>query len=121
MPYEVYKIIHLVSLVLLMSGLVGLLTVRMSGAVLQPNVKKLVFIAHGIGLLFLLISGFGLLARLGLTQNMPGWVFGKIAVWLILGGAIALVKRKGQLGMPIFIGLILIFTVAAYLAVAKPF
>ncbi|MFZ3231915.1 MAG: SirB2 family protein [Pseudobdellovibrio sp.] len=121
MPYEFYKIIHVVSIVLLFSGLMGLLTVKMSKIELAPNVKRMVFISHGVGVLFLLISGFGLLARLGLTQGLPGWVYGKLAIWLVLAGSVALVKRKGHLGWPIFICLIAIFTVAAYLAILKPF
>lgn len=121
MSYEVYKIIHLVSIVLLFSGLMGLLTVRMAGVELAPNIRKLVFMSHGIGILFVLVSGFGLLARLGLTQNIPGWVFGKLTIWVILGGAVALVKRKGHMGWPIFLLLMAIFATAAYLAVVKPF
>lgn len=121
MTYEFYKIIHLVSIVLLFSGLVGVIAIQMSGGVLAGKAKSLVFISHGIGLLFLLISGFGLLARLGLTRDIPGWVFGKLAIWLILGGAIALVKRKGHIGWPLFISLIGIFTLAAILAITKPF
>lgn len=122
MPYEVYKIIHLVSIVLLFSGLMGMLTVRMAGIELTPNVKKLTLICHGVGLLFLLASGFGLLARLGLTQNIPGWVFGKLTIWLILGGILTLIRKKGQsLGWPIFFLLMVLFTIAACLAVLKPF
>lgn len=121
MTYEFYKILHLISIVLLFSGLIGLLTVQMSGGALVGKVKSLVFISHGVGILFLLISGFGLLARLGLTRNLPGWVFAKIAIWLILGGSLALVKRKGHIGWPLFISLIGIFSLAAYLAVIKPF
>ena len=121
MSYEFYKIIHLVSIVLLFSGLVGILTVRMSGGVLEGKVKSLVFTSHGVGLLFLLISGFGLLGRLGLTHEIPGWVFAKMAIWLILGGSLALVKRKGHIGWPLFISLIAIFTIAAFLAIIKPF
>ncbi len=109
MTYEFYKIIHLISIVLLFSGLIGLLTIQMSGGVLAGKARSLVFAAHGIGLLFLLISGFGLLARLGLVSNIPGWVFAKIAIWIILGGAISLVKRKGHIGWPLFISLIAIF------------
>ena len=121
MSYEAYKIIHLVSIILLFSGLVGILAIRMSGGVLEGKVKSLVFASHGVGLLVLLISGFGLLARLNLTHAIPGWVFGKMGIWLILGGSVALVKRKGHIGWPLFISLIGIFTVAAYLAVMKPF
>ncbi len=121
MTYEFYKIIHLISIVLLFSGLIGLLTIQMSGGSLTGKAKSLVFISHGVGLFFLLISGFGLLARLGLTRNIPGWVFAKLAIWLILGGSLALVKRKGAIGWPLFISLIAIFSIAAFLAIMKPF
>ncbi len=121
MSYEIYKIIHLLGLVLLFSGLVGLLTVRMSGGQLAGSTKSLVFASHGVGLVLLLLGGFGLLARLGLTHDIPNWVFIKIAAWLILGGAIALVKRKGQIGWPLFLSMILIFLIAAYFAIMKPF
>ena len=121
MSYEAYKIIHLVAIVLLFSGLIGILAVKMSGGVLDGKVKSLMFASHGIGLLVLLVSGFGLLARLNLTHAIPGWVFGKLAIWLILGGSLALVKRKGHIGWPLFISLIGIFAVAAFLAVIKPF
>ncbi len=121
MSYEFYKIIHLISIVLLFSGLTGILAIQMSGGTLSGKAKSLVFRAHGLGLFFLLVSGFGLLAKLGLTKNIPGWIFGKLAIWLILGLAVSLVKRKGHIGWPIFISLISIFSLAAYLAVMKPF
>jgi hypothetical protein len=121
MSYEFYKIIHFIGIVMILTGLTGLLTIKMSGGALEGTSKKLVFMAHGFGLLFVLVSGFGLLARLGLTQSMPGWVFGKLAIWLIFGGIIALLKRKAQIGTPLYFLLLAIFTAAAYLAVVKPF
>ena len=121
MSYEVYKIIHLVAIVLLFSGLVGLLTIQMSGGVLAGKARSMVFLSHGIGLMLLLISGFGLLARLGLTSGLPGWIYAKLIIWFILGAAISVVKRKGIIGWPIFISLIAIFTIAAVVAITKPF
>ncbi|MBC7741411.1 MAG: SirB2 family protein [Bdellovibrionaceae bacterium] len=121
MSYEIYKIIHLLGLVLLFSGLTGLLTVRMSGGQLAGSTKSLVFVSHGVGLLLLLVSGFGLLARLGLTHDIPNWVFVKIAAWVVAGGAIALVKRKGHIGWPLFLSLIFVFLIAGYFAIFKPF
>jgi hypothetical protein len=121
MSYEFYKILHLIGIVSLFSGLVGLLTIKMSGGNLEGKAKSLVFSAHGVGLLLIIVSGFGLLARLGLARDIPGWVFGKLAIWLILGGATAVIKKKGHIGWLLFIILILIFTAAAYLAILKPF
>ncbi len=121
MSYEIYKIIHLVAIVLLFSGLVGLLTIQMSGGALAGKVRSLVFASHGLGLILLLFSGFGLIARLNLISSMPGWIYAKLLIWVVLGGAISLVKRKGLIGLPIFISLIFIFSVAAVLAVLKPF
>lgn len=121
MSYEFYKIIHLTGIALVLTGLAGLLTVKMSGGTLEGKTKSLVFGAHGLGLLIVLVSGFGLLARLNMMQALPGWVFGKLAIWLILGGFAAFLKRKGQIGAPLYFLLLAIFIVAAYLAVAKPF
>lgn len=121
MSYEFYKIIHFAGIALVLTGLAGLLTVKMSGGALEGKTKSLVFGAHGLGLLLVLVSGFGLLARLNMVQALPGWVYGKLAIWLILGGLIALLKRKGHIGAPLYVLLIGIFIVAAYLAVTKPF
>ena len=120
-PYEFYKIMHLTGLIMIFSGLVGLLTLKMAGAAVEGKVKSLVFISHGVGLALALVGGFGLMARLGLVREMPNWIYVKIAIWLILGGAIAAVKRKGELGSKLFLALIAIFVIAAYLAVYKPF
>ncbi len=121
MPYEFYKIVHLTGIVLLFSGLVGLLTIKMAGVPVEGKTKSLVFISHGLGTFLILLGGFGLLARLGLVRDLPNWVIAKLAIWLVLAGGIALVKRKGQIGTPIFVGLICLFIAAAYLAILKPF
>lgn len=121
MSYEFYKILHLTGIILLFSGLTGLLTVRVLGIEITGKAKSIVFISHGIGSLITLVGGFGLLARLGIIGGLPLWVYGKLLIWLILGGAIALVKRKGHIGWPLFISLILFFIVANYLALTKPF
>ena len=121
MSYEIYKIMHLTGIVLIFSGLMGLLAIRMAGHTAEEKTKSLIFMSHGIGLLLALVGGFGLLARLGLTRDIPNWVFAKIVIWLVLGGAIAIVKRKGHLGRPLFLGLIILFIAGAYLAILKPF
>ncbi|AGH94999.1 SirB2 family protein [Pseudobdellovibrio exovorus] len=121
MSYEFYKIMHLTGVILVFTGLVGLLTIKMSGGALVGKTKMLVFASHGVGLLLALVGGFGLMARLGMAQSMPTWIYGKLIIWFILGGAIALIKRKANIGGLLYGGLIAIFLVASYLAVIKPF
>jgi hypothetical protein len=121
MSYEFYKIVHLIGLMLLFFGLSGALTLKMAGAPFQGTVKKMAFITHGIGLALLLIAGFGMAARMGMMGNLPGWVYAKLCVWLVLGGSIALAKRKGQIGWPLMILFVGLGATAAWLAIMKPF
>ncbi|MCC2677519.1 MAG: hypothetical protein K0R29_95 [Pseudobdellovibrio sp.] len=120
MSYEFYKIIHLTGLVLLFSGLVTLLSLKVAGVTLEGTSKKFAFLTHGIGLLFLLVSGFGLLARLGMVNGLPNWVYVKLAVWLFFGGIVALIKRK-NVGWSFYTILLCVFMLAGYVAITKPF
>lgn len=84
--------------------------------------RKIVMITHGVGLLVTFVAGFGLMARIGLMQaGWPGWIYGKVVIWLFLGGIVALIPRKPKLALPIWILLILIAGTATYLARVKPF
>lgn len=121
MSYEIYKIVHLTGLVLLFSGLVSLLTLKSIGAPIEGRARKFSFISHGLGLFLLLLGGFGLLARMGIATSWPNWVYAKIAIWLYFGGMIALIKRRGQLGWILYLPLLLIFIMATYIVVYKPF
>src|SRR4051812_42432480 len=98
MSFEFYKIIHIAGVLMLFSGLVGLVAVRMVSVTIPDRPRKLFFLWHGIGLLLALVAGFGMMARLQLFGNLPGWIYAKLAIWLILGGSVALAKRKGELG-----------------------
>ncbi len=118
--YEFYKVLHLTGLVLLFSGLVALLTVKVVKVEFGGSAKKFAFITHGIGLFFILLSGFGLLARLNLVRDLPNWIYVKLAIWLYFGLTIALIKRKGELGWILYIPMLVIFLAAAYLGVNKP-
>lgn len=120
MSYEFYKFLHLVGIFLLMTGLMGVYFTVWSGSSFQGSVKKFSFAMHGLGLLIVLVSGFGLLARLGLTSGLPTWVFVKLGVWAFFAIAISLLKRKGQIGWPLYALLLLGYGLAAYMAVYKP-
>jgi len=120
MPYEFYKVLHFLGLFLTLSGLFGYLAVIWNRSEPRPPLRKLWMVTHGVGLVFMLVSGFGLAARLGLVRGLPLWVLLKIAVWVCVGALIALVKRR-QTQAPLWygLGLALVLT-AALLAVTKP-
>lgn len=121
MSYELYKVFHLFGFACLLMGL-GILTAHFSigGAGKKGSLRLLGFIAHGVGLSFLIVSGFGLLARLGYLSSMPNWVMGKLAIWLTLGGAISLTKRKPHWNILLVPAIIVLVTIAIYLAIYKP-
>jgi len=121
MSYEFYKIMHLAGLMFLFFGLSSALTLKMAGVSFTGNIKKMAFITHGIGLLLMLVAGFGLAARLGMMGGLPGWVYAKLVIWFLLGGGIALAKRKGQIGWPLMLVFVGLGVCAAWLAITKPF
>ena len=74
---------------------------------------------HGIGLLISLISGFGMLAKMGIMGSMPLWVWIKIALWLVLGFLPVLAKKKILSGPFVVKLAILVGAALAYLGYFK--
>lgn len=119
-----YKILHIYGIVLLFAAVGGLTIAVANGATKASNPnRKLLAIAHGVAMLLILVGGFGMLARMGIVQGhgFPGWLWGKIAIWLVLGGVAALPYRKPELARPLFVILPLLAALAAYFAIYKPF
>ena len=121
MSYEFYKILHICGLLLTFSSLAAGLFPQFAGAALQGSTRKFAFIGHGLGILLLLVSGFGLAARLQYFGSLPTWIYVKLAIWLYFGGAIVLVKRKYQWGWKLMSVFIVLGGVAASIAITKPF
>ena len=122
MSIEFYKVLHLLGIFTVILSLGGMCLHVISGGTKNYAGRKWAAMFHGIGLLLVLIAGFGLLAKEGLMQGgMPGWVVGKLIIWLILGAMPALVYRQPKMAK-LFWFLILAFSaVAAWLAIYKPF
>ena len=119
--YTAYKVLHLAGVILVLFSLGGLIVVNAVESQRHTSLRKLALVTNGIGLLIALIAGFGLLARLAITMPWPGWVYGKILIWLLLAGMSALIRRRPESVSLFWWGSLLLATIAAYLAVYKPF
>jgi hypothetical protein len=90
MSVAFYHIAHLVGLIFLFAGF---------GALASGNRKGMMY--HGIGLLILLIAGFGLIAKLkGAMPSMSytePWLIAKYAIFLIIGLVLPILAKKKTL------------------------
>ena len=117
LSYQVYKLMHYAGIILVFISFGGLLFAKPKD---NPN-KATLFALHGTGLILILVAGFGLLARLGLAQSgIPPWVWAKLTVWIILGGLIALIKRKPHWKKFLIPLLVALGLTAAAFALYKP-
>ena len=124
MSYLTYKLIHLAGVFLLMVAVAGMTGHAASGHAKEENSAfRSLLILHGLGALFALVGGFGLLARIDLGQGglFPGWVWTKLLLWLFLGGMVAIPYRKGPKARILFFLLPLLGLLGGYLASYKPF
>jgi hypothetical protein len=121
--YAVYKVVHLVGILMVFMALGGLSASVINNIGKTNNLwRKQLAITHGVGLLVSLVGGFGLLARLGIVQNgLPGWIIAKLCIWLLFGLLTAVLYRKPNLARPLWILIIIFGGWAAYLAGSKPF
>lgn len=120
MPYEFYKVLHVVSVIALMLAFGGMLALP-DNPKDHPFFKRLV-IAHGVALLLILVAGFGLLAKLGIHSPWPTWIWVKLGIWLVLGAYMAIIKRfLGQRRARIAVSVFILGSLAAYMGIYKGF
>jgi len=111
MSIQTYHFLHLIGLILVFIGFGGLLSSE--GA--KKSMKW-----HGIGLVISFVSGFGMLAKMGIMGSMPVWVWIKIGLWLVLGFLPVLAKRRVLSSQVVVLIAILIGAVLGYLGYFKP-
>lgn len=118
MSLEFYRFLHFTGIVMLLFSL-GLLTAYFSGgaaAKLKP-VRISGFVLHGIGVLLIIISGFGMAARMGIFSEFPFWLKIKLLIWVLLVLVATLLKRVSGKSLMIGALSILLAMVAAYFGV----
>jgi hypothetical protein len=119
MSYEFYKVIHLLGLSMVVMSLGGIMLFAINGGQKASNsFRKGVMITHGVGLLFLLVAGFGMLHKLQIP-GFPGWAVGKLIIWLALGAFVGLAYKQ-NLARKLWLILPLLVVVATVLAIVKP-
>ncbi|HLV02717.1 MAG TPA: hypothetical protein VKZ59_15715 [Acidobacteriota bacterium] len=120
MSYFAYKWIHLVGVFMILLSFGGLVVVH-SLAPSNAGWRRLGAITNGIGLLVVLVAGFGLMARLGLGAQFPVWLLLKLLIWLLFGAAMMVASRKVELASTLWWLSLVLAGAAAYLAIYKPF
>lgn len=104
-----FKVVHLV-------GLMGLFLSFGAMFLGSPN-KKAASILHGVSLLLLALAGFALLGK---PPEQSWWII-KLVIWLFLGAAPVLAKRKVLPAPALIVISVGAAGFAAWLGLAKPF
>lgn len=117
MSYEWYKILHIVGFLMVFMALGGMALRAADQSTASGIGRKLTGIGHGLGLIIVLVSGFGMLAKLSL--GFDAWVIGKLVIWLLLGGILVLIRRLPQFSTLFYWALPILGGLAAWLALFK--
>ena len=110
MDSTTYLILHLIGL--------SALTIGTGGMLAGDKDRRTFAIVQGVGLLIILVSGFGMLAKMQL--GFPHFAMVKIVLWLGIG-MLPIVFRK--MGTPALIAILIFLALigfAAWLGVMKP-
>ncbi len=115
-----YKSLHIFGLFLAMTSLGGIaIHAANGGTKATSRTRSLTASVFGLGMLLALAGGFGQAARLGLTSTglFPGWLWAKVAIWVIVAVLSILPYRIPALAKPIYLIVPIIAGLAGYLAI----
>lgn len=119
MPYEFYNLLHVLGILLLFMAFGGWAFHGISGGTKATNkARGLLAATHGIGLVIIIVAGFGMLAKIQpMSAGLPGWLHPKLLVWVLLGAAPAILNRKPEWGKAMWFALPLLAALAAFFAI----
>jgi hypothetical protein len=123
---DVYEVLHVLGIAFVMCAFGGIAMHASAGGRWKgEGSMRALKVAHHIGMFCLLVGGFGMLARIGIARggiaSFPGWLWAKIAIFLVLGGTVSLPYRQPRLALPAFFLTPTLAALAVYFALFKPF
>lgn len=123
MPLIFYKVIHLAGVIGLFFALGGVALHVLSGGTKDYPGRKPAAILHGIGLALIFVSGFGMMAKLGIMSpgEWPGWIWFKLIMWFVMGGLLMMLYRMQAQAKLLWWIVPLLGVLIAYVAIYKPF
>lgn len=117
MSLNVAKVIHLLGVAMMLMSLGGLALHGMNGGTKENNAsRKLAAAIHGTGLLLVLGAGLHMIG--GYAHLDHGLLGAKLLVWLLLGGAVAVVQRGAGMARLVWFAGPLLVALAALLGSA---
>lgn len=111
MDPNIYQVLHIVGIAMVFLGY-GALLARSMAAPNNKSVRRLGSITGGVGLLLILVAGFGLISKLGHSFTAP-WLIVKMVIWLALGALIIQINRKPKLAGILWVLLIVLAALAS--------
>jgi len=119
-----YKIVHLLALFCLFTAVGGTAVHAANRGFKQDNAARAAIGAlHGIALTLIIVSGFGMLARLGIKHDwlFPPWLWTKLIIWTLFIFGIALPYRRPGMAKILLFAAPLLGALAGFFALVKPF
>ncbi len=117
MSAALYKVIHIVAVIYVFTAIGGLMVHAIDRGTANSG-RKLAGMTHGLALLVVLITGFGLMAKL--QTGMALWIWLKVGLWIAVGASIAAIRRLPGQARLLWLLLPLLGGIGAYLAIYKP-
>lgn len=114
LSHATYKVIHLLGIFLLFSGLGGLWSI--AGDSGDQRSRRLFLAIHGVAMTLILVAGFGMMARLQISHSWPLWIWIKAIIWVLLAGLPIILKRLQSPPKLLFFLAPILGTIAAYAA-----
>ena len=105
-----YKLIHYIGVFLVIGGISALIFAD------GKSIKQAA-ISHGIGLLLILLGGFGMAKHEAI--GFSWWFWAKVIIWLLLGATLTVTKKKLLPPTVTWVLVLILASIAAYLGFAN--